>query len=794
MSLIDSNAPAAAGISGYGPAGNSSVQTYRGNAITPPSKMDAADRFRVLQGWVRTDAQFSQKWRKQAMSDFEFRSGDQWSEEDKQVLRDSMRPVIVFNRVLTILKAVAGMEINGRHEIEFLPVGNEDTAPNEVLSAASKWMSAGCDAEDEESEAFDNCSTCGMGWTENRITYEFDPMGTYAEESIDPLEMGWDCAARKRNLVDSRRLWRVKKIPISEAMVQFPGINPDDMNAHWATDIGLEGGSDKSYEDKLIRDGEGTLDMGELYNEDNTVSIVHIQWYELETYYFLADPMTGKFTEMSEGDFRKYHQRMSMLGMEVSAARMQRRCYYQAFLGSRELRSQKSPIQGRFIWQCITGELDRKRGTWFGLIKVMRDPQMWANKWLSQTLHILNTTAKGGVIAELDAFDDQEEAERTYAQPDSITWAANGAVSSQKIMEKKGQGITQGHVELMQFAISSIRDCTGINLELLGLKDANQPGVLEAQRKQAGMTVLATLFDSLRRFRKGVGHVRLYMIQNYFSDGRLIRVAGPLAAKAVPLIKDKTFGKYDVIIDDTPTSPNQKQANWAVIAPMIGLFKEQLAAHPELLAELLEYSPLPAQLVESVKQMVLAAANDPQQQQLKQTMQQLGIAEQVAKIAKDQATADMNKAKGQSTMATAQYDLAMAQNLLQKGEFEKLKLHLDAAAKAHDVQRSQAEAVTAQSKAQSDLLSHRMGILHDVMNGTHQRAMDEREQDRADAESAHDMGMERAAHRTNVIESVARAHASHAKAHRDRMGAMADILSAHAQAMQAAQPEPQNAG
>jgi hypothetical protein len=46
-----------------------------------------------------------------------------------------------------------------------------------------------------------------------------------------------------------------------------------------------------------------------------------------------------------------------------------------------------------------------------GLIKVMRDPQMWANKWLSQTLHILNTTAKGGIVAEEDAFADMTEAE-----------------------------------------------------------------------------------------------------------------------------------------------------------------------------------------------------------------------------------------------------------------------------------------------------------------------------------------------------------------------------------------------
>jgi hypothetical protein len=44
---------------------------------------------------------------------------------------------------------------------------------------------------------------------------------------------------------------------------------------------------------------------------------------------------------------------------------------------------------------------------------------MWANKMLSNALHIANTTAKGGIIAEKTAFDDERQAEESYAQPDA---------------------------------------------------------------------------------------------------------------------------------------------------------------------------------------------------------------------------------------------------------------------------------------------------------------------------------------------------------------------------------------
>jgi hypothetical protein len=119
----------------------------------------------------------------------------------------------------------------------------------------------------------------------------------------------------------------------------------------------------------------------------------------------------------------------------------------------------------------------------------MRDPQMWANKMLSNALHIANTTAKGGIIAEKDAFDNQRQAEESYAQPNEITWAAEDAIKDQRIMPKPGGGDPSVYLKLLEFAIASIRDVTGVNMDLLGLRDANQPRISGAQCNQAAMTV-----------------------------------------------------------------------------------------------------------------------------------------------------------------------------------------------------------------------------------------------------------------------------------------------------------------
>lgn len=634
------------------------------NEGKPPSELTDEALYPALRNWFKLDRDHSEKWRSEAKDDFGFAAGDQWTPEERGALESSKRPVVTFNRTLSIIKAVAGTEINGRHDTVYLPRGTQPGAvkANELLTAASQWMADGCNAEDEESAAFQDTLVCGMGWVECPLAYDEDPDGKYAETKVDPLEMYWDRSARKKNLIDARRVFRVRKYTLDEARDFAESIGADvldeDLDATWA--VGADTDPGKPVEDRRLRDENSVA-----HDDKSEVHIVHAQWIERQIVHRVGGRMpTGNpmqpyqefEREIPDAKFGQFKRIAKANGVEFKAARQVRKVRKQAFLGKVILgKVTDVPTKNVFTYQCITGERDRNNGTWYGLVRLMRDPQKWANKWLVQTMHILNTTAKGGILAESDAFKDQRDAQDTYAQPDAITWVAPGAIGKNKIMAKPGVGIPTAYVNLLEFAISSIRDVTGINMELLGLRDANQPGILEAQRKQAAMTILATLFDSMRNFRKNIGVARLHYIQNYLADGRLILIAGEEGKEAVPLLRDKVIGEYQVIIDDAPNSPNQKQETWGFLMQLMPMFKDMMT--PEAAIAMLEYSPLPSKLVDQFKKMMQQAGEKSPEQK---THEQLAIDGAKAKIAKDEAGAEQARASAFASGAKGIVDLANA--------------------------------------------------------------------------------------------------------------------------------------
>lgn len=583
------------------PDGGQGSTEGKGDADKAPLDQDAL--FSKLQKWFRSDYEKQSKWRTEAHEDYAFGAGEQLNEDDKAILKDMNRPIVIFNRIDPVIDSVAGQEVGNRQEVQFIPRRQGAVQVNELLTSAAKWFRDECDAEDEESDAFRDTLTCGMGWTETKLEYEDTPEGAPSIDRIDPLEMVWDAGAKKRNLVDMRRVFHiVRDIPLDEAKALCPSdeFEDSDYNATWVDDKKVtEDGSPHENDNKFYnkeKTGDGDEDAG-----DDLVTMVRSQWWERVAVHMIADPADpagNAIKTLSGEEFAELAAKYKLAGLPApQSTKGTRKVYKQAYIGACLLEIGDAPCKDHFSFKCITGKRDRNRNSFYGLVRAMKDPARWSNKWLSQTMHIMNTTSKGGIAAERGAFfDNDAEGEASWAKQDQVTYLKTGALSGAngaKFIQKPVSAFPQASFELMQFAVTAHRDVSGLNLETLGMQsNAGQAASLDLQRKQSAMTILQPLFDSLRRYRKEQGRLMLYLIENYLSDGRLIKIVGPEGAQYVPLVKQEgNDGNYDVIADESPTSANQKESTWAFLQQILPVIGKMLP--PATWLALLKYSPLP---------------------------------------------------------------------------------------------------------------------------------------------------------------------------------------------------------
>jgi hypothetical protein len=574
--------------------------------------LDDENLMQRLKRWERQARTHWSKWREEARLSYDFVAGKQWSAEDKATLLEQMRQPVTFNRVAPMVDAVTGAEILNRQEVRYIPREQGDVQVNEIITAADEWARELADTEDEESDAFADVVICGLGWSETRMDYSIDPEGRIVDERIDPLEM-WavDQGAFQRNLGNARAIIRARYRDKDSLPEKWRKKIPTTTHGSPATDdptMGWTGPKD-DYE----REDEPSTKDREA--EKRQVWIRHIQWWEEEPAWRIADPNTGQAATLNKKQLQQVNEMFLRRGWKPpESVRIDQRKYYQAVICGSVFLEKKAAIEcNHFTFKCITGKRDRNTNTFFGAVRAMIDPQMWGNKFFVQIMHILNTAAKGGLLYEQDSFVNPRKALDDWARPDAAIELKRGAISGPKpgVQERTPAVFPAGTEKMMEFALNNLPQTSGINLELLGLVEREQPGVLEMQRKKAGYAILAVFFDSLRRYRKEKGRVRLYFIQHYISDGRLIRIKGKDSTmQYVPLVKQADTATYDVIVDEAPMSPNQKEQTWQMLQAMMPLLAK-MQVPPEIWSVFIEHSPLPSSVSGKINEILSQAAQQP---------------------------------------------------------------------------------------------------------------------------------------------------------------------------------------
>lgn len=494
---------------------------------------------------------------------------------------------MVFNRIPRVINAVAGLELQNPQEVCYYPREKGDLAASDILTGASNWVRESCDAEDEESQAFKDMLITGMGFMEARLDYEADPDGMIILERLDPLDILYDPSSQKRNLDDAAWIARQRFYSKKDFFELWPEAEDETSLQFEADPKGMQP-HDATLAPWYINDQSSEIER----HDADEVEVIQYQYWVRETFY-RVELMTGEVQEFEPSEFRSRRKEIMLVAKRY--LKQYRKKYKQMFIvGDYILEQGDCPINA-FTLRAMTGLVDHSKGIWFGLVQLMKDPQRWANKWLSQTMHIVNSNAKGGYFAETDAFEDNRQAELTLAST-SITWLNEGGMTK---IQKKEPPLFPAQIDaLLKYAISSISEIVGVNLEMLGMSNREQSGKLEYERKKTGVTVVADFFDALRRYRKEMGRVVADMIIEYISDGRLVKIVGDGLGQYVPLFKSEVDFKYDIVVDESPYSPDQRAQTFETLVTLFPAIQEAGIPLPQ---ELLDYAPLPAQLIASWK-------------------------------------------------------------------------------------------------------------------------------------------------------------------------------------------------
>ena len=625
--------------------------------------------------------EMSGEWRQEASELFDLDAGRQWDEADK-AQRDALGlPSLSFNLISKYIDAVSGLQIANRLETRFIGREIGDVKVNEILTAAADWSRDRCQAYIHESWAWRDMLVCGLGVIETYIDTDDDPEGMLRIERRDPLEIYIDPSARMPNKIDARYMIRVRRMPFEELEERWPG--KADNITRGDSGMGIEPFDDagglylNAMGDGYHRNGLAGSDR-----ERRLVTVADYQWYE-------RSPKVRIFSDMGQRDMTaaQWNKMQPMLddsGVSYKIHKFNGKTYFRKIVTNNVvLEGGESPYQGGFTYGIMAGKVDRNRSQNFGLGRPLAEPQKFVNKILSESVHILSTQAKGGLLAEEDAFVDPKRAEAQWAQADSIVWMEQGAIAGGKIMPKPISPVPAGFTDFLKFAMQALPETSGLNLEIMGMTNKVQAGVVEAQRKQSAMTMLQWAFDAMKNYCEYNGKQIAAYTRDYLSDGRLIRITGDQGDEQfIQLLKDDTFMDFDVIVDESPTSANMKERTFGIMMEMLPIMQQTGMGIPP---EFWENSPLPSQLGKALAD---AARGNPEEKQ-KQAQMQEAMAQ--AELQLQQASAAEKQASAQEKGARAQIDMQKMQLDGQKMQVEQHKLSLDAKRLEVEVARMQSE-------------------------------------------------------------------------------------------------------
>lgn len=611
------------------------------------------------------------EWVEEARSFDEYYYGDQWDTDIVASLDAQGRPHYSVNLVLSTVNAVIGEYIKSRQDISFVPMGkgaNQDVAKS--LRFLFKQIAINNKSEHKEKAVFTDGLIQDRGYFYYYLDFSDNMDGEIRELALDPTDVILDPGANEYDPAT----WN--EVFISRWQT------PDEIGALYGTEfrdqIELAAANGTFGHDSLEWEAPnfgGQLSDTEAIFPSNQDEVKRVKRIRVIERQYRRLTRTAFFVDRPTGDMRPIPEKWPKERSQAFARQNELEIIWKP-----ERRVRVTITADRLILHDGWSMFSKisvvpffpyfRRGRPFGLVRNLIDPQDMLNKVTSQELHVVNTTANSGWIFQTGSLVnmDRDDLMTQGSKTGLVLEVAQGAEPPAKIQPNQ---IPTGLAEIGAKAGTFFREISGVNEAQLGTQRSDSSKALDA-RKQGGMIQQEIIFDNLNYTRELRAELMLEIIQNYYSETRLLQVLtknddgeqvqeeialnqpeeqiNPLTLEAVEVIRnDLTVGEYSVVIGTIPRRETYDEGLFTQLMDM----REAGVQIPDHV--LLENSQLPdkAEVVETVKQIQGLAAPTPAEMQRQQQIQELEMRLLNAQVMSEEAQAMERKANAQKLMAQA---------------------------------------------------------------------------------------------------------------------------------------------
>lgn len=526
--------------------------------------------------------------------------------------------LVMISRIKAIIDNVSGLFRQTRKEIQLQANGIEDedtrNALSDIMTQAARDMSKAARMEYKESQQDLQMLKIGVAPIDTAISTIGDRKGKLVADVISMQDFGYDPCAVEQNMLDAEYLYYRKNYYLDTALELFPGAQESDFY------LAERPGVSRSVRDrnetayKKYHAPSKTMEkLGRVYlytlcfraletvrvyknpvfnAQDKEAAIAILKALEdfrdvvqaqidgdesySDGYTLVFDP-ENKELEIEEKFSKDLEAIIGFFYGDTSYETEKRWVYYRSFHGMNKcFKVVKSINQNGHSIKVKTGYYDPESETWYGMVRQMREPDMYFKKSLTASVMIMAARSKGGIIVEETA--DSQELRQQWASPSGVAVVPDGYID--KVRPKQEQLQLTGYEEMIGLMSQMPMDVIGLNPSFLGMSDDKSiSGVLENTRIRQVTAVLGMYADSISLYQEEFGDILVSYIAFLarINDRYTTKYSdGDGNSRMVDITKEMTDFSYTTELGSPSLSPSMKEAKFNAIrsihdaASMIG--------------------------------------------------------------------------------------------------------------------------------------------------------------------------------------------------------------------------------